>query len=62
MFHVPSSLTTRSDPNGELEMGADVVPRQTIQDPFAVSQPLKLFCCEFGHYVVIADVDVELIA
>jgi hypothetical protein len=43
-------------------MIADVLLRESIENPFTVPKILKLHRIEIGDYVVVADVDVELIA
>jgi hypothetical protein len=42
-------------------MLADVLLRESIENPFTVPKILKLHRIEFGDYIVVADVDVELI-
>ena len=62
VFHVPGSLATRSDPDGELKVCPYVALRQLIQDSLAISKVLELIVSEFRNDEVIADVHVELIA
>jgi hypothetical protein len=62
VFHVPGSLATGSDPDGELKVCPYVALRQLIQDSLAISKVLELIVSEFGNDEVIADVHVELVA
>jgi len=62
MFNRSGRRTIGRDPHTELKMLADVLLRESIENPFTVPKILKLHRIEVGDHVVVADVDVELIA
>lgn len=62
MFNRSGRHTIRRDPHTELKMLADVLLRESIENPFTGPKILKLHRIEVGDHVVVADVDVELIA
>jgi hypothetical protein len=62
MFNRSCRRTIGRDPHTELKMIADVLLRESIENPFTVPKILKLHRIEIGDYVVVADVHVELIA
>jgi hypothetical protein len=62
MFNRSGRRTVGRDPHTELKMLADVLLRESIENPFTVPKILKLHRIEVGDHEVIADVHVELIA
>jgi hypothetical protein len=62
VFNRSGRHTIGRDPHTELKMLADVLLRESIENPFTGPKILKLHSIEIGDHVVVADVDVELIA
>jgi hypothetical protein len=62
MLNRPSRSAIGCDPHTELQMLADVLLREWIEDPLAVPKIVKLRCIEIGDHIVLTDVNVELIA
>ena len=62
MFNRSGRRAIGRDPHTELKMLADVLLRESIEDPLTVPEILKLCRIEIGDHVVVADVDIELIS